>query len=106
MIRLVGHVGDGNFHLVYVIDPNSEAELAEAKRLNERMVRRALAMGGTCTGEHGVGYGKIGFLEAEHGEALERHAHDQADARPAESDEPRKDDPGVRAIIGSWTAPT
>jgi D-lactate dehydrogenase (cytochrome) len=67
---LVGHVGDGNFHLVYVIDPNSEAELAEAKRLNERMVRRALAMGGTCTGEHGVGYGKIGFLEAEHGEGL------------------------------------
>lgn len=67
---LVGHVGDGNFHLVYVIDPNSEAELAEAKRLNERMVRRALAMGGTCTGEHGVGYGKMGFLEAEHGEGL------------------------------------
>jgi D-lactate dehydrogenase (cytochrome) len=67
---LVGHVGDGNFHLVYLIDPTNADELAEAKRLNERMVRRALAMGGTCSGEHGVGYGKIGFLEAEHGEGL------------------------------------
>jgi D-lactate dehydrogenase (cytochrome) len=68
---LVGHVGDGNFHLVFVIDPNNSSELAEAKRLNERMVMRALAMGGTCTGEHGVGYGKMPFLAAEHGEALD-----------------------------------
>ncbi len=67
---LVGHVGDGNFHLVYVIDPASGNELAEAERLNERMVRRALAMGGTCTGEHGIGYGKLDFLEAEHGDAM------------------------------------
>ncbi len=67
---LVGHVGDGNFHLVFLIDPDDAAELAEAKRLNERMVMRALAMGGTCTGEHGVGYGKIDFLQAEHGEAI------------------------------------
>jgi D-lactate dehydrogenase (cytochrome) len=67
---LVGHVGDGNFHLVYVVDPASGNELAEAERLNERMVRRALAMGGTCTGEHGVGYGKLDFLEAEHGDAI------------------------------------
>ncbi|MGH2376001.1 MAG: FAD-binding oxidoreductase [bacterium] len=68
---LVGHAGDGNFHLVFLIDPDNPDELAEAKRLNERMVRRALAMGGTCTGEHGVGYGKMPFLEAEHGEALD-----------------------------------
>ncbi len=67
---LVGHVGDGNFHLIYLIDPDQPAELAEAKRLNERMVLRALAMDGTCTGEHGVGYGKIDFLVAEHGEAV------------------------------------
>ncbi len=67
---LVGHVGDGNFHLVYLVDPDDADELAEAKRLNERMVMRALAMDGTCTGEHGVGYGKLDFLQAEHGEAV------------------------------------
>ncbi len=67
---IVGHVGDGNFHLVIAVDPDNEEEMARADALNERMVMRALAMDGTCTGEHGVGYGKIGFLEAEHGEAL------------------------------------
>ena len=67
---LVGHVGDGNFHLVFMIDPNRPEEIAEASRLNDRMVARALAMDGTSTGEHGVGYGKMEFLVAEHGEAL------------------------------------
>lgn len=67
---IVGHVGDGNFHLVIVVNPDDAEEMARAEALNERMVMRALAMDGTCTGEHGVGYGKIGFLEAEHGEAL------------------------------------
>ena len=67
---IVGHVGDGNFHLVIVVDPDDKDEMARAEALNERMVMRAHAMDGTCTGEHGVGYGKIGFLEAEHGEAL------------------------------------
>jgi D-lactate dehydrogenase (cytochrome) len=67
---LVGHVGDGNFHLVFMIDPNRPDEIAEASRLNDRMVARALAMEGTCTGEHGVGYGKMEFLIAEHGEAV------------------------------------
>jgi D-lactate dehydrogenase (cytochrome) len=70
-ICLVGHAGDGNFHLIYVLDPASAAELDEARRLNERMVLRALAMGGTCSGEHGVGIGKMKYLEAEHGPALE-----------------------------------
>ena len=70
-IALVGHAGDGNFHLVYVLDPDRPAELDEARRLNDRMVMRALAMGGTCSGEHGVGYGKIKYLDAEHGPALE-----------------------------------
>src|SRR6478672_7586949 len=70
-VCLVGHAGDGNFHVIYLLDPANEEELAEARRLNVRMVMRALAMGGTCTGEHGVGYGKMKFLEAEHGEGLE-----------------------------------
>ena len=68
---LVGHVGDGNFHLVFLIDPDDPAEMATAERVNDRMIERALAMGGTCTGEHGVGYGKIHCLEAEHGAAVE-----------------------------------
>jgi D-lactate dehydrogenase (cytochrome) len=66
---LVGHVGDGNFHLNFVLDPNDPRELAEVKELNARLVRRALAMGGTCTGEHGIGMGKRGYLEEEHGQA-------------------------------------
>ncbi|HEV7369321.1 FAD-binding oxidoreductase [Arenibaculum sp.] len=65
---LVGHVGDGNFHLVYVLDPENPAELARADALNRRLVERALEMGGTCTGEHGVGYGKMEWLAVEHGE--------------------------------------
>lgn len=69
-ITLVSHAGDGNFHLIYVIDPDSAAELAEATALNGRLIERALAMGGTCSGEHGVGTGKMKYLDAEHGEAL------------------------------------
>jgi D-lactate dehydrogenase (cytochrome) len=69
-VLLVGHAGDGNFHMCYVLDPGKPEELDEARTLNERLVARALAMGGTCTGEHGVGYGKKKYLEAEHGEAL------------------------------------
>ena len=68
---LVGHVGDGNFHLVFMIDPSRPEEIAEASRLNEGMVARALAMGGTSTGEHGIGYGKMQFMTAEHGEAVD-----------------------------------
>src|SRR5437016_3733032 len=67
---LVGHVGDGNFHLVFMIDPNRPEEIAEASRLNDRMVARALAMEGTSTGEHGIGYGKMEFLVSELGEAI------------------------------------
>ena len=68
---IVGHVGDGNFHLVFVINPDDENEMRRSEEVNDRMVLRALEMGGTCTGEHGIGYGKIGFLEAEHGGGVE-----------------------------------
>jgi D-lactate dehydrogenase (cytochrome) len=68
---LAGHVGDGNFHLIFMIDPNRSEEIAEASRLNDRMVTRALNMDGTCTGEHGIGYGKMDFLFAEHGDAVD-----------------------------------
>jgi D-lactate dehydrogenase (cytochrome) len=67
---IVGHVGDGNFHVVVVMDLEDAAEVARCKAFNERLVMRALAMDGTCTGEHGIGYGKIDFLTAEHGDAV------------------------------------
>ena len=67
-IPLFGHVGDGNFHLMILVDPDSQADCEEAWELNTRLVRRALAMGGTCTGEHGIGLGKREFLVEEFGE--------------------------------------
>ena len=70
-VVLLGHVGDGNFHLIFLIDPNNPADIAEAHRFNDRLVERALRLGGTCTGEHGVGIGKMKFMEREHGPALD-----------------------------------
>lgn len=64
---LFGHVGDGNFHCAILVDPNNAAELAEAERLNEAIVKTALEHDGTCTGEHGVGLHKMAFLAQEHG---------------------------------------
>ena len=65
---LVGHVGDGNFHFGYLIDPDNAAERATAEALNVTLVQRALRLGGTCTGEHGVGLHKMGFLRDEAGD--------------------------------------
>ena len=67
---IVGHVGDGNFHMGLVADFNDPEQKKRAVDFSDRLTERALAMGGTCTGEHGVGIGKIKFLQAEHGEAL------------------------------------
>ena len=70
IVPIVGHVGDGNFHLLILVDPSDAAEVERAMELNTRLVNRAIGMGGTCTGEHGVGYGKIGFVEQEQGAAV------------------------------------
>jgi len=64
-------VGDGNFHLVLLVDPFNDAEIADAHALNDRLVARALAMDGTCTGEHGVELGKMKFMAAEHGDGVD-----------------------------------
>ncbi len=68
---IVGHVGDGNFHMLILIDPAQPAEIERARAFHARMVGRALALDGTCTGEHGVGAGKIDYLEQELGEAVD-----------------------------------
>jgi D-lactate dehydrogenase (cytochrome) len=68
---LVGHLGDGNFHFVILHDPENVDERELAKAATGRLVERALAMGGTCTGEHGVGIGKREYLRTEHGDAIE-----------------------------------
>jgi len=67
---IVGHVGDGNFHVAFLLDPDDDASLAQAKALNASVVEDALGRGGTCTGEHGVGFGKLAFLEQEHGDLV------------------------------------
>jgi len=70
-IPLFGHVGDGNFHCEILVRPGNESDLEEAKKFNERVVNRALAMEGTCTGEHGIGFGKMRSLRKELGEAVD-----------------------------------
>jgi D-lactate dehydrogenase (cytochrome) len=68
---VVGHVGDGNFHVLCVLNPENPAEYLEAEALSERIVQRAQAADGTCTGEHGIGYGKLKHLQAEHWASLD-----------------------------------
>jgi D-lactate dehydrogenase (cytochrome) len=68
---MLGHVGDGNFHVAMVIDPEDAHEVERAEALNRRLIARALEMDGTCTGEHGIGFGKQDFLLAEHGGAVD-----------------------------------
>jgi D-lactate dehydrogenase (cytochrome) len=71
LATMVGHVGDGNFHVIFLLDPERPQDFVEAQRINDRMVSRAIAMEGTCTGEHGVGIGKRHCLEQEFGDALD-----------------------------------
>jgi FAD/FMN-containing dehydrogenases len=67
---IIGHVGDGNFHVGLTIDPDDPSDLADARALNDELVEFALARGGTSTGEHGIGLGKIAYLEREHGDLI------------------------------------
>ena len=65
---IFGHAGDGNFHCILLVAPDDPPDYrAKLHGINERLVKRAIAAGGTCTGEHGVGFGKMGYLEAQHG---------------------------------------
>src|SRR5258706_5441050 len=89
-IPLFGHVGDGNFHCEILIRPESEVELEEAKAFNERVVNRALAMEGTCTGEHGIGFGKMRSLRKELGEAVDLLLSIEPAIGPGNPIEPRK----------------
>lgn len=68
---IVGHVGDGNFHVIFLVDVNDPSEIATIEKLSQRIIERALRMGGTCTGEHGVGIGKIKYLRQEHTEGVD-----------------------------------
>ena len=68
---IVGHVGDGNFHLAFLLDPDDTSSIARAEALNAAIVEDALARGGTCTGEHGIGFGKLAYLEREHPDLVE-----------------------------------
>ncbi len=67
---IVAHAGDGNFHVAFLLDPDDADSIERAARLNSLLVQDALARGGTCTGEHGIGLGKLGYLEREHGDLL------------------------------------
>ena len=63
-------MGDGNFHVGLCINPDDEEEMVRVNQMNSQLVGRAIAAGGTCTGEHGIGCGKIKYLHAEHGESV------------------------------------
>lgn len=67
---ILGHVGDGNFHAIFLVDPTDADEMDRAKRVNDHMIERVLAVGGTCTGEHGIGIGKLSTLRDQHGEGV------------------------------------
>ena len=72
---IVGHAGDGNFHVLVLLDPESKAEIERTEEFVARLNRRAIRMEGTCTGEHGVGQGKVGFMSLEHGAGIDFMRH-------------------------------
>jgi len=66
--EILGHVGDGNFHMVFCVDPEDQEHVDSVMAMHEKLVTRALELGGTCTGEHGIGTGKLKYLRREHGD--------------------------------------
>ena len=66
--EILGHVGDGNFHMIFCVSPDDKDEITEVYRLNDALILMALEMGGTCTGEHGIGFGKLKYMRREHGD--------------------------------------
>lgn len=94
---ILGHVGDGNYHVVFAVDPANAEELAEVAAINKKMVRYALSAGGTSTGEHGVGTGKIAYLRQEHGDAVDLMAVIKQAIDPAGIMNPGKILPGQPA---------
>ena len=94
---IVGHVGDGNFHTTPVFDRDNPKEMAAVEGFLERLAERAIAMEGTCTGEHGVGQGKAKYLKAELGDGLAVMRSIKAALDPLGHHEPRQDLPVLTA---------
>ena len=93
---IVGHAGDGNVHLSLHVDPDDPDEVRSSDELIELLVTDALARGGTCTGEHGIGLGKVHALEREHGDLVPLMQRDQGALRPARDHEPGEGAAGAR----------
>lgn len=87
---IVGHVGDGNYHVLFAVDPENQQELTEVAAINKKIVQQALAVGGTCTGEHGVGVGKKPYMRQEHGDSIELMARLKAAIDPQDIMNPGK----------------
>ncbi len=100
---IVGHIGDGNFHVIFALDPNDPREIAEIGRLSGALVELALSLEGTSTGEHGIGTGKIGYMQAEHGDAVHVMRWVKQALDPRGILNPGKVLPDVEAV-GHWRA--
>ncbi len=98
---ILGHVGDGNFHAILLVEPGNEEELATARKLSERMAERALSLDGTITGEHGIGMGKIALLRREHGAGTDVMAMIKRALDPQDLFNPGKLYPGNQAGMAS-----
>ena len=102
---IVGHVGDGNFHVALMIDADDAADVADARALNDELVDWALARGGTCTGEHGIGLGKLAYLEREHGDLFPLYRGIKNLLDPNGIMNPGKVVPGTAAAVPGTAVP-